>query len=222
MTEKVRVCLIRPLPHGIDRENDFVNGIISLGYPLVDDLREKQKILSKEEIMSRAKEPYGDRNISLVAHQIHNFATLPIGSIVVTPSLKSRDLHFLETVGEYYFEPDAKDDEIGNPHQIKVKLLKTVPRIIFSAAFQSMLNAAKKAVTEISGTNRDEALKVASEDILTVTAANPLAQKIERTLLDLLSSNNSEIRHNAALELLEIGSEASKLKAVRILTSKTL
>lgn len=217
MKHQKRVCLVRPKPDGENREGQFLDGIVSLGYPDLGDLRVGNEIKSYEKIFEFMK-VYKEHNTSLSTTQVYNFATLPVGSIVVTPSIKTRDLHLLEIIKAYFFEESAIDD--GNPHQLGVKHLKTVSRAIFSTDFQKMLNAAKKAVTEIRGQNAQAAIAVAYGDDAPLPQVLPLeiAQKIEQALLAMLESNNPEIRTKAALELLERGSEESKLRAIQILT----
>jgi hypothetical protein len=222
MNIEKQVCIVRAKPHNIDREGQFEKGgIASLGYPDLGNLRkENNQLRSYEEIQELVKAEYQDtHNVSLATTQIYAFITLPIGSVILTPSIKTRELHLLETTSEYFYAEDAYDE--GNPHQIRVKHLKTVSRTLFPSEFQGMLNAAKKAVTKLGGQNQEMVLTVAYSQLTPQPRALPddIAAKIEKTLLDLLESDSSEVRRRAAVQLLDSHSEVIKLKAIDILKS---
>ncbi len=215
-----QACVVRAKPDSKDQEEQFITGgVASLGYPDLGNLRNsKGKIMSFEEISKIVDEHYGDtHNVSLSTTQIVAFANLPIGSIIVTPSIKTRDIHLLETTSEYYFDKTVPDD-IGNPHRIRVKHLKTLSRTIFPPEFQAMLNAAKKAVTKLQGRNIETVFAVADGKFPQVNSLpQELEAKIEKTLLELLKSDSREIRTQAAIKLLDSSSEAVKLRAIEIL-----
>jgi hypothetical protein len=216
-----QACIVRAKPHGKDREDQFlIGGIASLGYPDLGNLRNsKSQILSFEEISQIMKVEYEDvNNISLATTQVFAFATLPIGSIILTPSIKTRDIHLLETTSEYYFDEKAKTEDIGNPHQIRVKHLRTVARSVFPSEFQSMLNAAKKAVTKLQGRNEETVFALAYGNSPPPSVLPEAVEaKIEKTLLGLLESDSREIRIQAAIKLLDSSSEKVKLRAIEIL-----
>ncbi len=218
-----QACVVRAKPDGKDKEEQFLSGrIASLGYPSLGDLRNsKNQILSHEEILEIVSKEYGDsHSVSLATTQIFAFANLPIGSIIVTPSIKTRDIHLLETTSEYYFDEKAMSDDVGNPHQIRVKHLKTVSRAVFPTEFQDMLNAAKKAVTKLQGRNEETVFAIVDGNALTPsTLPEAVEAKIEKTLLGLLQSDSRDIRTQAAVKLLDSASESTRLKAIEILKS---
>ena len=215
-----QACIVRAKPDGKDREEQFLSGgIASLGYPSLGDLRNsKNQILTYEEIFEIVDREYGDsHSVSLATTQIVAFANLPIGSIIVTPSIKTRDIHLLETTSEYYFDKTVPYD-IGNRHQIRVKHLKTVSRAVFPTEFQNMLNAAKKAVTKLQGRNEETVFAVVDGNSTPLdTLPEAVEAKIEQTLLGLLESDSREIRIQAAMKLLDSNSENVKLKAIEAL-----
>ncbi len=223
MKKNRQACVVRAKPDGKDREEQFLSGgIASLGYPSLEDLRNsKNQILSFDEIFAIMTREYGDsHSVSLATTQVFAFANLPIGSIIVTPSIKTRDIHLLETTSEYYFDKTVPDD-VGNPHQIRVKHLKTVSREVFPIEFQDMLKAAKKAVTKLQGRNEETVFAVVDGNSPTPkTLPEGVEAKIEKTLLELLESDSREIRIQAAMKLMDSNSESVRLKAIEAINPK--
>jgi predicted Mrr-cat superfamily restriction endonuclease len=223
MKKDKQVCIVRARPHGINREEQFLHdGVVSIGYPDLGNLQKNSdELRSREEILELIKGEYSDHSSSLAATQVYAFITLPIGSVILTPSIQTRNLHLFETISKYLFVEKFATEEIGNPHQIHVKHLKTVSRTVFPLEFQGVLNAAKKAVTKLSGQNQEMVLTVAYSDSSPQlrTLPDDVVAKIEKTLLGLLESDSREIRVQAAIKLLDSSSETLRLKAIDILNS---
>lgn len=229
------VYVVRAKPDGRNQEAQFLNGIASIGYPFIGDLKNivtHDRLPTQEEIFAKLRSIEkqlldsgqmleSDRWInSLAATQIHTFISMPLGSIILTPSLATRAIHLFETISEYFYEPAADNDKQGNPHRLHVKHLKTIERNTLSLELQSVLNAAKKAVTDISRLS-NEIVKIAYiEQVSTIqVTSQDFTEKADKVLLDLLESNSKDIRKQAALSLLDSSVEEIRLKAALVLRS---
>ena len=152
-------------------------------------------------------------NSSLLLHasitQIHNFVHIPVGSIILTPSYKTRDIHIFETISNYSYIPEWSDEKIGNPHTIKANYLNTLSRNCFSEIINRALLAAKRTVTNFSKYS-NEILLIIDDDATNFQDAtdsksfqtNGVEIEARQTLKELLKSSNEEIRLRAALALL--------------------
>ncbi|MCP4750681.1 MAG: hypothetical protein GY866_07305 [Proteobacteria bacterium] len=200
-----KVYVVRAKPHGFDREDMFLDGVASIGWPTDVSLEGK----SCDEIKDILTEPgYEPKTIHVT--QVHGFVHLPEGSIILTPSYRNRDIHIFETVSSYeYVAAWADWKDPGNPHTIRVKLLKTVSRSEFTEKVQSALLAAKKAVTNFTQ-HHDVIEGVITGRKTTVgTAEDKVShddgeREARQALRDLLKSDSDEIRLKAALALLGI------------------
>jgi len=202
------VYVVRALPHGVNKENEFLNGIISVGWPCLGDLSGKKKE-EIEPIFNEAWPTHGPRNLT----QLYNFVTIPIGTIVLTPSKANRDIHIFVTTSSYYYNQDQDIESNdapnplgkGNPHQIKVDYLKTVTRNVFPANIQSALKAARRTVSNFSK------YAVIIEAIVNKDCSKELKEetpdyklKAIETLKGLLDSKDDNIRLQAAINLMNI------------------
>ncbi len=204
MDSAKKIFVVRAKPHNINREDQFLGGTISIGWPTSESLNGK----NRDDLEEFLKKAYPDIT-SMSITQIHNFTTMPIGSIVLTPSYKNRDIHVFETIADYSYSSEWSVEQIGNPHTINVKYLKTLERSHFSEIINRALLAAKKTVTNFSKYS-DEILMSIGEDTPGIhdTKEFKSAQNFEteiearQTLKELLKSPDDEIRLKAALALL--------------------
>jgi predicted Mrr-cat superfamily restriction endonuclease len=226
MEENQRVCIVRAKPNNIDLEEEFLKaGIASIGWSEIDDLHNPQEsngLATWDEIFKKLKIEYKEEARSIHATQIYTFITLPIGAIIVSPSHKTRDVHLFEVVSSYVYDLNANTESIGNPHQLRVKHLKTISRTAFPQELQGVLNAAKKAVTDISRF-WEIVSTIAYDDSPQnsfVGLPSSVAARVDATLLELLKSESGTIRMQAALGLLDNPSEEIRLQAALILKSQ--
>ena len=199
-----KVFVVRAKPHGINREEQFLDGTVSIGWPTKESLKGK----SRNDVEATLKPDYQD--ITTVAiTQIHNFVNIPVESIIITPSYKNRDIHIFKTKSEYIYVPEWADDEIGNPHTIEVEFIKTVPRNVFSEIVNRSLLAAKRTVTNFTKYTNEIQMIIKSDDMpfnaaeaKIIGVENYAEIEARQTLKELLKSSNEEIRLKAALALL--------------------
>ncbi len=204
MNSTKKIFVVRARPHGIDRENQFLSGTISIGWPTQESLGDKDR----DDLEKILKNIYPDITPMTIT-QIYNFVKIPAGSIILTPSYKNRDIHMFETVSEYLYNPEWFDEQIGNPHTIKAKHLKTLTRDHFSEIVNRALLAAKKTVTNFSKYSNEIHMAIEDEshyihDTKRPKSAQNSDAEIEarQTLQELLKSSDEEIRLKAALALL--------------------
>lgn len=138
--------LVRSKPDMVNREDQFLKGLISIGWP-VDTSFEG---LDWSEIKKALGKKYGKDNVkSLHVSQCYNFKNIPIHSIVLTPSLKDpSQVHVLKTLSSYEYDFNRESD--GNPHTIRAVLLKTIQKTCFSDQVQRSIKAARRPVTRFS------------------------------------------------------------------------
>ena len=104
-----KIFVVRAKPHHHDREDQFLAGTISIGWPIEESLKGKDW----HEIRKLLKPTYPEIKKMSVT-QVHNFVNMPIGSIILTPSYKNRDIHIFETISDYSYKSEWADDDIGN------------------------------------------------------------------------------------------------------------
>lgn len=139
----MKILLVRCKPDGTEREDQFLEGIISIGWPTKESLKDK----SRSELENIIKKNNYDPS-PLHITQIFNFITLPKGSVVLTPSIRNRDIHIFKTVTAYIHDPVRVED--GNPHTIRGEFIRTVSREMFSDQLQQSLKAARKTVSDLT------------------------------------------------------------------------
>ena len=205
MTTTTKVFVVRAKPHGFNRETQFLSGIISIGWPTQESLKDKDR----EELEKILKSEHPDIT-QLKITMVENFINIPIGSIVLTPSYKNRDIHIFATVEEYKYKPEWADDKIGNPHTIRVNHLKTVPRDHFSDITQKALLAAKKTITNFTQYSNEIQMIVTGQEIYSHENSKIITRQqhedhveARETLKELLKSSDDAIRLKAALALLD-------------------
>lgn len=204
MTSTTKVFVVRAKPHGINREKQFLSGTISIGWPTQESLKNK----NREELEKILKNVTPDITKMSIT-QVENFINIPVGSIILTPSYKNRDIHIFTTAEEYVYKPEWADNEIGNPHTIRVNYVKTLSRSHFSDIINRALLAAKKTITNFT--------KYSNEIQMIIDGNKPCAQansksiklqehgeniEARKTLKELLQSSDDGIRLKAALALL--------------------
>jgi len=194
-----KVLCVRAKPHRVDREEQFLAGDISIGWPEMGDLDGADR----PTIQSALEKHRPNGASSLKVTQIYKFVHLPVGSLVLTPSYETRGVHLFRTKSGYRYRDDWSEG--GNPHTIKVEYIKTVSRDAFPEQVQRALLAAKKAVTDFS--KYEPAISAIADgqgprgDGPASTAASPDAVEARRTLRELLSSKDEHVRLKAAMAL---------------------
>ncbi|MBU4487265.1 MAG: hypothetical protein KKD38_10110 [Candidatus Delongbacteria bacterium] len=205
MIKAVSVYVVRCKPHNVIKEDEFLKGIISVGWPCIGDLTG----MSKKEIEPIFNAAWvGQGPIRLT--QLYNFITMPVGSIVITPSVYNRDVHLFVTTSGYYYNKDqdiANNHVVGtskgNPHQIRAKFIITVPREAFSTKLQESLNAAKRTVTNFSSYIPEIEAIINNEPLKSMESPNIYRDEAIETLAKLLKSEDENIRLQAAINLLK-------------------
>ena len=194
--------ILRAKPHGKNQENQFLGGRISVGWPCGESLEGK----NREEIYSILSDRYSDITETSVS-MVYLFVKMPIGSIVLTPSIQDRSLiHIFTTESSYKYDEDSDSSEIGNPHFIEAKYLKTVPRDNLPKPVIRSLSGARKTLSRISqhyelmddfiSSNFDP-----EAEIISTTSEN--RSEAVAVLYELLGSESESIRLNAAIAILE-------------------
>lgn len=171
--------LVRPYPHDIPRITEFrQNNIVAIGWPGIGNLTGK----SREEIKQiLTGEPYKLSGLALG----NAYATIDIfvnrmnpGDIVLVPD--GADIFFAEICSNYYMDSTFDSDQIGYPHQRKVKWLQSVARDELSSSLRSSLKVHRttadlsKHYDEISALSHGKDFKDKSAGIETLEVSYPL------------------------------------------------
>jgi len=193
------ILVLRAKPHNIPREDEFLSGVLSVGWPCLGDLTGK----TKEEIQNAFHENWPESG-PLGLTQLWNFISLPKGSLVLVPSLDGKTVHFFETTSSYLYNAsqDENSRQKGNPHQLHARLLKTVYREIFPKHIKNSLLAARRAVTVFTKYANEVEAVLAADTSEVIPSEPDLRQRAMDVLAELLESDNEEIRLRAAIELL--------------------
>lgn len=206
----MKVFVVRAKPHGVDRESQFLSGIISIGWPTSESLANKNRV----ELAKILRDKFNDDMSEIAITMVQSFIDIPVGSIVLTPSYQSSNIHVFQTTSTYRYVAEWSDDDVGNPHVIEAKYLRTVSRQQFSIIVQKALKSAKRTVSNFSKYS-NEILDVAFESFDTIDLEKNQSSKglqeayegndeleARQTLKELLKSDNDEVRLKAALALL--------------------
>ena len=191
----MNLYILRSKPHYNNREEEFLNGKISIGWPCNHNLNLKKRA----ELENILKKRYTDIS-QIQISQVEQFINIPSNSIVITPSLKDKSqVHIFKTIGSYQYDSTKDNDEIGNPHFIEAKLIKTIKKSELPEDIKKSLSGARKTVSNIS--KHSEVIKLFLKEKDT-NSNNIQREKGLKVLEELLNSNNEEIRLKASIELL--------------------
>ena len=134
--------LIRPVPHGTNKIDEFRNSnIVAIGWPNIGNLTGQ----SRESIKALLAAPpnnYSGLKLGNTYATIDIFVNrINVGDIVLVPN--NDDIYFAEIVSGYIFEASAVAD--GYPHQRKVRWLSDTSRKALSSELRSSLRVYRTA-----------------------------------------------------------------------------
>lgn len=196
---KKKVWLLRPLPHGTDHLDLFLqNDFIAVGYPVghsFDDCsyNDIRNLLAQKE--------WGDGigNVNIFVKDMSK------GDIVVVPSTNKKDIYFGEITSDYLYDQSVDVDETGSgyPHQRKVKWLFEK-----SPLLRSDLPNELRSSLRYPGAAADLTKHADNINQLINGSIFPDSDSIESKAIavveDLLESENEEIRLKAAQIILSL------------------
>ncbi|MBI2967730.1 MAG: alpha/beta hydrolase [Bacteroidetes bacterium] len=169
----------------------FINGgYVGIGWLTKIDL---SRIKSKDELYPIYQEFQEEDNSSIIGQnvgQIYRFLfDIHVGDYVITQSNNPSSFHYGIVEGEYYYEPDSKDN-CPFPHRKKTKWIAEVPRNKFSESFQNSLKA-HLTVYNISESEEFFSVLGLTEFIIDIT---PSIGTLEAENIWAIDLNNSEFR----------------------------
>lgn len=193
--------ILRCKPHGFNREQEFLDGRISIGWPCGKSLEKK----SRAEISKVLADKYDDLS-EISVSMVNLFVDMPVGSIVLTPSIKNKALiHIFKTTSSYQYDSAADRADVGNPHFASVEFLKTVSRADLPPAVIRSLSGARKTLSRISQhfDLLDEYIS-SNFEVESTSEMSVLGNRAEalNVLYELLGSEDENIRLNAAIAIL--------------------
>ena len=197
----MNLYIIRSKPHNHNREDEFLNGRISIGWPCDHDLKLKNRV-DLEIILKKKYSDLSQINIS----QVEQFINIPENSIVITPSIKNKSqVHIFKTISTYKYDSSKDNGKIGNPHFIDVELIKTIQKLELPEDIKKSVSGARKTVSNISKHSEimDFFLKKGNNNLNHKdNSNNKQREKGLKVLEELLNSDNEEIKLKASIELL--------------------
>jgi restriction system protein len=110
---KVNVWLVRPLPHGSNHMQDFLEkNRIAVGYPVGKNLAR----FGYNQIRDFLQQHSWEEGIGNVNSLVHG---MKVGDLVVVPDDNKKDVYFGRIDSAYIYEPSLDKDEAGSgyPHQ---------------------------------------------------------------------------------------------------------
>lgn len=193
--------ILRSKPSGYDRETQFKNGKISIGWARGCSFEGLNR--------NQLSEVLGDKKSAITLSMVQLFVHMPIGSIILTPSLNNSNLiHILITKSTYKYDASADNKEIGNPHYIEANFLKTIPKKSLPNEVLHSLSGARKTLSRISQyydvltSFINRGFEVENEKIRLSSNSEEVKSEAIRVVFELLSSQSEEIRLKAAALLL--------------------
>lgn len=187
-----KYLLVRAKPHGEDKEKEFLNGCLSIGWP-TDFSFEK---LTREDLIENLPKDYLESKTAIT--QIENFINLKSGDIVLTPGISKRLIYIYEVTSPYQYQVQ---NEI-NPHTISAKLIKEISYDELPDQLRRSIKAGRRAVTNLTDYNKDIELLFNEEFKTSKEINNDLKERSFEILKDLLDSENESIKLQAALGIL--------------------
>lgn len=196
---KKNIWLLRPLPHGTDHLDNFLeHNFIAVGYPVGETFKDCsyndiRKLLAK----FHWEEGLGNVNILV--------KDMKIGDLVVVPSTNKKDIYFGEITSDYVYNKDVDQDLEGSgyPHQREVKWIfdkKPLLRTDLPNELRSSLR--------YPGAVADLTKHVAIVEKLINGGISETMDSIEAHAIsvveELLESDNEEIRLKAAQVILSL------------------
>ena len=193
--------ILRSKPSGYDRETQFKNGKISIGWARGCSFEGLTR--------NKLSEVLSDKTSATTLSMVQLFVHMPVGSIVLTPSLENSNLiHILITKSTYKCDASSDNKEIGNPHYIEANFLKTIPKKSLPNEVLHSLSGARKTLSRISQyydvltSFINRGFDVEDEKIHSSSNCDEMKSEAMKVVFELLSSQNEEIRLKAAALLL--------------------
>ncbi len=187
------VWIVRPLPHGVNRMNEFLHeDIIAIGFPTGKSFENFSSDDFKKILASHGWDE-GFKTVNLFVKYLNT------NDIVVVPDNNKRDIYFGIIDSKYFHEPD-KDVPYANlyPHQRKVKWLFDKKPFLRSDLPDEIRGSLRYPGTIANITKHREFIENIINLENTNTTTEPSLKGLAVTQLkDLLTSQNEEIRIRA-------------------------
>lgn len=196
---KNKVWLLRPLPHGTDHLESFLqNEFIAVGYP-VGQTFEDCSYNDIRKLLAQYDWADGIGNVNIFVKD------MSIGDIVVVPSTNKKDIYFGEITSEYIYDKsvDLIDEGLGYPHQREVKWLFDKTPLLRSDLPNELRSSLRYpgAVADLTK-HSDTVNQLLNGNLL--GSIDNIESKAIKVVEDLLESENEDIRLKAAQIILSL------------------
>lgn len=195
MNVKRGFFLVRPLPHGSNHMQDFLqDNIVAVGYPTGTDFT-GMEIDEIKDVLEDYNYESGIGHLNVFVHLMNK------GDIVVVPDDNKRDVYFGEVTSDYIYNSKLDKDEIGSgyPHQRKVEWFldkKPLQRSEFSEELKGSLRY-PGTVAELDKHSETISLML-NLDFEGKSEVVSIKEDAKQALRELLKSDNEEYKLRAA------------------------
>lgn len=119
----IKVWLLRPKPHKINRMREFRNdNIIAIGWPKLGSLKDNIEDEIKDKLKNYSSD-YSKIQLGIATSTVNKFVNeMRQEDIVVIPD--GKDIYFATIKSDYYYDETKSGKDIGYPHQRKVEWIK--------------------------------------------------------------------------------------------------
>lgn len=119
----IKVWLIRPKPHNINRIREFLSdNIVAIGWPELNSLAGKTKDEIKTELIPHPLK-YSPDQLGAATATVDSFVNeIRIDDIAVVPD--GNDIYFCKIISDYYYDQTKASQTEGYPHQRRVEWIK--------------------------------------------------------------------------------------------------
>lgn len=116
----IKVWMLRPSPHNINRIREFHNqNIIAIGWPELNSLVGKTKEQIKVALVPHPLN-YTTSQLAIATSTVNSFVNeFRVDDIVVLPD--EDDVYFCKIKSDYYYDPSKAGQSEGYPHQRKIE-----------------------------------------------------------------------------------------------------
>ncbi|AXI00548.1 hypothetical protein DV702_12950 [Sporosarcina sp. PTS2304] len=194
---KKNVWLLRPLPHGNDCLNEFLEeNFIAVGYPAGISFSNLSYNVLRETLKNNNWEE-GIGNVNILVN------SMQIGDLVVVPSTNKKDVYIGEITSDYVYSQDLDENREGTgyPHQRKVTWFFNKQALLRSD-LPDELRSSLRYPGAVADLTKHYSLVEQLINGGIISIDSDLQQRAWKVIEDLLESDDENIRLHAATLIL--------------------
>lgn len=199
MEKKINITrsywLLRPMPHGSNHMQDFLEqDIVAVGYPSGISFA-KMDYDSIKDVLEKHNYEQGIGNVNTLVHLMKE------EDIIVVPDDNNRDVYLAKVISGYIYDAKLDKDEKGSgyPHQRKVEWFLDKKPLLRSNFPEELKGSLRYPGTVASLDKHAESISdILSLDFEDKSEVVSIKEEAKQALRELLKSDNEECKLRAA------------------------